>query len=114
MSQSRPALNQTLQENVQNLRETPEKLSSKKRLLYEIEQILSMQEKDLGLEALNKTSGRVIVSNRTLYKIYKALLQEQNLQPSMVYTGNSILEKDTAEEIIEKNDKDWSDLELTI
>jgi len=97
-----------------NLRENPEKLSSKKRILYEIESLLNMQSKGLELEDLNGTSGRTIVSNRTLYKIYKALLQDKNVRPSMVYTGQSVLEFSEAENLMEKTDKDLDDLEVTI
>lgn len=97
-----------------NLRENPEKLSSKKRILYEIEKLLSMQEKDLGLEDLNGTSGRTIVSNRTLYKIYKALLQEKNVRPSMIYTGQSVLESDEVQNLVDNTEKTLDDLEVTI
>lgn len=102
------------QTELHNLRENPEKLSSKKRILYEIEKLLQMQEKDLELEDLNGTSGRTIVSNRTLYKIYKAILQDKNVRPSMVYTGQSVLEFDEAKNLMENTDKDLKDLEVTI
>jgi len=114
MSQSRPAIEQTLQNNVQNLRENPENLSSKKRLLYEIEQLLQMPSKDLELEALNQTSGRVTISNRALYKIFKALCQEKQVEPSLVYTGNSYIEKTEAEKLVRETEKTFEDLELTI
>lgn len=114
MVQSRPTIQETLQNNVQNLRENPEDLSSKKRLLYEIEQILAMPDKGLKLETLSKTSGRVTISNRALYKIFKALCQEKQVEPSLVYTGNSYIEKTEAEKLVRETEKTFEDLELTI
>jgi hypothetical protein len=114
MSESRPAIQESLQNNGVAMRENPETLTSKKRVLYEIENLLNMQEKDLGLEALNSTSGRVTVSTRALYKMYKALLDERSVRPRMVFTGKSVLEFEQAEKLAEEHGKDLSDLEVTI
>lgn len=73
-----------------------------------------MPEKGLQLESLNGSIGRTVVSNRELYKIYKALLSELEVQPTLVYTGNTILPAEKARVIAEEKGKNIQDLELSL
>lgn len=112
---SRPTITETLQNGESHaLRESPENLSSRKRILYEIENLLSMEKRGLELEALNKTSGRANVTNRALYKIYKALQKELQVQPAFVYTGNNVIPVERARVMAEEHGKNLEDLELTL
>lgn len=112
---SRPTITETLQNGEAHaLRESPENLSSRKRILYEIENLLSMEEHGLELEALNKTSGRVSVTNRALYKMYKALQKELQVQPAFVYTGNNVIPVERARVMAEEHGKNIEELELTL
>jgi len=112
---SRPTITETLQNGESHaLRESPENLSSRKRILYEIENLLSMEEHGLELEALNKTSGRVSVTNRALYKIYKALQKELQVQPAFVYTGNNVIPVEQARVMAREHGKNLEELELTL
>jgi len=85
--------------------------SSRRKILSEIEQILEMEEKDLGFGVKTKTDCRLNISNRILYKILKALQQEKGLKPSIIYTGNNIVERKELEEMEEKR---LEDVELTL
>jgi len=114
MVSSRPSISDTLDGEIENLRENPENLSSKKRILYEIEKMLNMQEKNLEIKALNRTSGRTVITNRMLYKIVKALCSEKNIEPRVIYTGNGIIEKEKAEKLAEGHEKEMKDFELTL
>lgn len=112
---SRPTITETLQNGESHtLRESPENLSSRKRILYEIENLLNMQQYGLELEALNKTSGRVSVTNRALYKMYKALQKELQVQPVFVYTGNNVIPVERARVMAEEHGKNLEELELTL
>lgn len=108
-----PTITESLHNNTR-LTEKPEQMSSKKRILYELENVLDLKDKELELEALNKTTGRITVSTRCLYKIYKGILEEKDLQPSCVYTGCSIMEKETVDKLTEAKNKELEDYEVTI
>lgn len=112
-----PSLTETFnQEIAKKKRENPEKMSGKDRILYEIEKILGMKEKDLELDELNKRQkddhGKV--TNQDLYKILKAASMETGKQPVIIYTGNNCLQISEAEEIVENTDRSINDLEVSV
>jgi len=85
--------------------------TSRKKILTEIEKALEMREKGLGFGLETKKDTRLNVSNRILYKILKALRQEKDVEPHIVYTGNNIVERRELEEMEEKR---LDDVELTL
>jgi len=85
--------------------------TNRKKILGEIEQVLEMREKGLGFGLETKKDTRLNVSNRILYKILKALQQEKDVEPHIVYTGNNIVERRELEEMEEKR---LEDVELTL
>jgi|SRR6056297_1482886 hypothetical protein len=96
-------------------RKNPEKLSSKKRLLYEIEQILDMEEKGLQLDVIeSKSRHSRRIPNRDIYRLYKAILQEKKIQPRVIYTGKDIMSFKKAENLVKDSDKTLEALEPTI
>lgn len=113
-----PALVDSFNSNhLQNLDSKVESMDARKRILYEMEQLLKLEEQDLEIETVRKKncgSGRPRIPNRDLYRLYKGLLEALNVRPQMIYTGNSVMEFDEAERLIEDAGKSISDLEPTI
>lgn len=101
------------QHDLQNIRENPEEASSIRHLLIELEKVLNMEEKGMKLSCIN-SRGQVQVSNRAVYKIYKAVLMEKNVEPNIIYTGRSTKNIEDVKEIVENTDKEVEDLEVTI
>jgi len=116
MSDARPTLVDSFNDNTfVDKREKPEKLSSKKRILYEIENLLDMQEKNLKLDVIDSRSRHdKRIPNRDLYKIYKCLTDTLDVRPRMVYTGRDVLDFDEAKSIVEENSEDLTELEPTL
>lgn len=113
---SRPALSETMSDqDFYNPRKNPENLESKKRLLYELETLLDMQSKDLGLDVIESRSRHSRrIPNRDLYKLLKALCLELNVRPRILYTGNGVLNRDEAEKIVDDTGKSLTDLEPSL
>ena len=98
-------------------RDKPEHLDPQKRILYEIEKLLGMEEKDLEMDVINsRADHKRRIPNRDIYRIYKALLKEKNLTPSVVYTGRSILSFEEFKEMMEEseNHEKLSDFEPSL
>jgi len=116
MSDARPTLVESFNDDTfVDKRENPEQLSSKKRILYEIENLLNMQEKGSKLDVIDSRSRHdKRIPNRDLYKIYKALLDQMNAQPRMVYTGRSIMNYKEAQNILQDKSKELTDLEPSL
>ena len=113
---SRPTLSETMSDqSFYNPRENPENLESKKRILYEIEQLFDMQDKDLGLDIIESRSRHSRrIPNRDIYKILKAACIEMSVRPRIVYTGKDVLDMDTAESLINESDKNLETLEPSL
>jgi len=95
--------------------ENPEVLPPRKRLLFEIEQLLEVDDKKLELETVRKKhTDRARIPNRDIYRIYKALLNYMQVQPTVVYTGGSIMDREEVAELMEEHDKSLSDLEPSL
>lgn len=113
-----PALADSFNNQIlKNIESKVDTMDPRKRILYEIEQILSLEEQDLEIETVRKKNcgtGRPRIPNRDLYRIYKGLLEAKGLRPRMIYTGNSVMEFDEAEELVEDAGKSISELEPTI
>lgn len=87
----------------------------RKMLLKELQEVLDMEEKDLGMDLNLKKSSRIPITNRMLYKILKALYQEKGVQPAVFYTGNHIIERDEASKMIEEGEYEGiQDMELSL
>lgn len=113
-----PALADSFNNQIlKNIESKVDSMDPRKRILYEIEQILSLEEQDLEIETVRKKNcgtGRPRIPNRDLYRIYKGLLKAKGLRPRMIYTGNSVMEFDEAEELVKDAGKSISELEPTI
>lgn len=96
--------------------ENVENLPNRKRILYEIEKVLEIEEKNMRLESVRKKqqNNRTILPNRDLYRIYKAVLNLRNVRPQIVYTGGSIMDMNKAERLIAESEKSISDLEPSL
>lgn len=71
----------------------PGKLSNKSRLLYEIEQLLEINDERLKIETVRKPERKTErIPNRDVYRIYKAILNYLGAEPRLVYTGKDIVE----------------------
>lgn len=102
-------------DNFHRPEENPETLPPRKRLLFEIEQLLEVEDDELELETVRKKhSDRARIPNRDIYRIYKALLNYMQIQPSVVYTGGGIMTQDEFTEIMQEHDKTISDLEPSL
>lgn len=79
-----------------------DELAPRRRMLYEIEKLLDVDEKRLRVEAVRKSkhegAGRARIPNRDFYRIYKAMCRRLNTEPRFVYTGNDVLEADKVEQ----------------
>lgn len=94
------------QNKVSNARSKPEEMSSKKRMLYELETILDMSEKDMEMNIVDcKRDHQRRTPNRDLYKLYKAACQELGVKPRIVYTGKSMVEYDDFKDMEEGLDE---------
>jgi len=74
-------------------RDNVKNLSAKGRILFEMEDLLDLEDQDLMLDYINyKTEHSRRVPNRDLYKIYKGVCELLGVKPRIVYTGNNVLE----------------------
>lgn len=114
--ESKPAtLAEAFQDREQSSkRENPENLSNRGRLIYEIEKVLHMENKDLQTQVLTDKSEVKRIYNQDLYRIFRAICQELSVEPRLIYTGNSFLETGEAKEIVENTEKTIEDLETDI
>jgi len=99
---------------VSSKRENPETLSNRGRLIYEIEKVLHMEDKDLETQVLDDKSEVKRIYNQDLYRIFKAICQELDIQPALIYTGNSFLDSQEAEELVSNTDKSLKELETSL
>jgi len=103
--------------HLQNLDSKVDSMDPRKRMLYEIEQLLNLDDQDLEIETVRKKncgSGRPRIPNRDIYRILKGLIQDKKVRPRFIYTGNSIMDFDEAEQLSKDADKQISELEPTI
>lgn len=115
-------LSESIQENYSGQQfytpeENPGKLPNRRRILFEIEQALQINEDQLKLETVRKKGsrkGRTKIPNRDLYRIYKALMELRSVRPRIVYTGGSIMDMSEAEKLVEETDKSLNDLEPSL
>lgn len=112
---SKPQLSDSMfKDAAKQKRSRPKKLSADKRILYEIEQLLKLDKHGLKLEHVNK-SGRSVINNRDVYRIYKGVCKELGVEPTIVYTGQKVKNRQRIKELCQETEnRDLQDFEASI
>lgn len=95
-------------------RDSVKDMDHDKRILYEIERLLNLEEKNLELDYINSRKRYdARIPNKDIYRIYKGLIQELNVEQRMYYNGRHIVDPELVQEI-RKSEKSVQKIEITV